>query len=257
MLKAIQRLFAPPRQPAPGRQRLTAQDRPAVLYAIGDVHGCARELDMLMQMIQADAATIDSEKWLVMLGDYVDRGPQSATVLDWLTSPAPQPFRRIALAGNHERMMLDFLDAPTSSSAWLGFGGLETLRSYGITADVQAMSQRLLASALASHVPEDHVEFMRNLPTSLQVPGYLFVHAGIRPGVPLEQQTDEDLMWIRQDFLEAELDTDFTVVHGHTPAEVPVAAGRRIGIDTGAFASGRLTALRITADDAAPSYFHT
>lgn len=257
MLKALRRLFSAPPQAASGRQRLTAQDRPGVIYAIGDVHGCARELDLLMQMIVADAQTIDSEKWLVMLGDYVDRGPQSATVLDWLTSPAPQPFRRVALAGNHEQMMLDFLDAPSSTSSWLDFGGLETLRSYGITADIQSMSQRLLTSALASHVPEDHVEFMRNLPTTLAVPGYLFVHAGIRPGIPLDQQTDEDLMWIRQDFLDSELDTDFTVVHGHTPTEVPTAAGRRIGIDTGAFASGHLTALRITADDSPPSYFHT
>ena len=255
MLRLIQRMFAPSaNQPgkAGGRARLTADEWPAVVYAIGDVHGCRAELDMLEAMIVSDSADVEGEKWLVMLGDYVDRGPRSADVLDRLCSSPPAGFRRICIAGNHEVMMLAFLAAPTTDSDWLRFGGIETLASYHI--DMPAFRRASMSrrkQILQSHIPAEHIEFLEGLPLSLTLPETVFVHAGIRPDLPLEAQSESDMLWIREPFLSNLAPLPYIVVHGHTPTAEPQLFGSRIGIDTGAFATGILTALRLTQDGSA------
>jgi serine/threonine protein phosphatase 1 len=220
-----------------------------VVYAIGDIHGCLDELRQLEKMIVEDATDAgDGERWLVTLGDYIDRGPRSAQVISHLMSPPPAGFRRIALAGNHEQLLLDFLADPAANAQWLDFGGLITAQSYGVRARSGghgAAAARTIASDLASLIPNSHLEFLRSMPISLSLPGYHFVHAGLRPGIAMAEQSDEDLIWIRSPFLERVREADSVVVHGHTPVDTPVVLPWRIGIDTGAFASGKLTAARL------------
>lgn len=245
---------------APPRSRLAAAEWPAAIYAIGDIHGCIDELLQLERMIVEDAMSVGAgERWLVTLGDYIDRGPRSAQVISHLMSPPPAGFRRVALAGNHEQLLLDFLAEPVANAQWLDFGGLETARSYGMR-DRPAVGgprwARAIARDLAGLIPESHLEFLRALPISLAVPGNYFVHAGIRPGVAVDDQADEDLLWIREPFLEQGVPGDVLVVHGHTPANEPELRTWRIGIDTAAFASGRLTAVRLSPG-ATPSFLST
>lgn len=233
---------------------LEASERPALIYAIGDVHGCLDELRRLEALIVTDAAPVAGEKWLVPLGDYIDRGPASAGVLDHLLAPPPPGFRRLCLKGNHEAMLLDALADPPTLRHWLAFGGDATLASYGLgQAAIESLrSGRGRASSrrqlLEAHLPEEHLAFLRNLPVGLSVPGFTFVHAGLRPGVPLADQKEADLLWIRELFLESGHDFGAVVVHGHTPGREPFISATRIGIDTGCFMSGRLTALRIDAE---------
>lgn len=255
MLDALRTLLGRKRPAAattPTRARLAAAEWPAAVYAIGDIHGCLDELLLLERMIAEDAADAgDGERWLVTLGDYIDRGPHSAQVIGHLMGPPPSGFRRIALAGNHEQLLLDFLADPVANAQWLDFGGIETAQSYGMRDQRRgtgAQAARAIASDLASLIPESHLEFLGALPISLSLPGAYFVHAGIRPGVPLDLQVDEDLMWIRAPFLERGGDDGTIIVHGHTPANEPEIRPWRIGIDTAAFASGRLTAVRLRPD---------
>jgi serine/threonine protein phosphatase 1 len=239
-------LFAKPQRP-----RLRFESRPAAIYAIGDVHGCLDQLIALEAQIVADAAAIAGEKWLVTLGDYVDRGPQPAAVIDRMMGPAPAGFRRFSLIGNHEQLLLDFLDNPPAALDWLEWGGMATAASYGLRDDGSA-SWRVrpddFARRLRPLIPDAHLDWLQNLPTCLAVPGFLFVHAGIRPGIPLAAQDDQDLIWIRAPFLNARLPGEPTIVHGHTPVEVPEFVTGRIDIDTGCCFRGTLTALRILAD---------
>jgi serine/threonine protein phosphatase 1 len=222
------------------RTRLSFERWPTIVYAIGDVHGCLTQLVELERRIEADAAGIAGEKWMIALGDYVDRGPRSAQVIEHLLQPPPAGFTRFCLVGNHEQMMLDFLDDPVAHAYWLDEGGIETLDSYGI--DLFALPDR--------PIPAPHMRFLRELPISLSLPGWYFVHAGIRPGVSLSAQVDEDLIWIREPFLGAALADGLRVVHGHTPGPLPVATRHRICVDTQCFRTGRLTAARITPDGA-------
>lgn len=246
----FRRLFAPqPAPPARERPHLLSSTWPEALYAIGDVHGCLAQLQALERLIVADAQHIQGEKWIVMLGDYVDRGPNSAGVIDHLLANPPHGFQRFCMAGNHEAMMLDFLAAPSAGAPWLAYGGVETLASYGIDAQALNWNDRHAATALInSAIPSEHIEFMRTIPLYLLVPGALFVHAGIRPGVALDQQTEGDLLWIRAPFLDAARLGDLRVIHGHTPSAEPVVTPSRIGVDTGAYATGRLTAVRLQAN---------
>jgi len=249
MLRAIGALFSNRRtvQPVGARERLRSTARPALVYAIGDVHGCLAELRQLERLIEADATEAVGEKWIVLLGDYIDRGPQSAQVIDHLLAPALQGFRRFTLAGNHEQMLLDFLAAPNESAEWLAYGGVETLASYGIDARDGGGRPAALARALEAQMPRSHLEWLRQLPVSLETPGFFFAHAGIRPGRTLAEQEDGDLMWIREPFLGAATDAGTIVVHGHTPEAEPVLRTWRVGVDTAAFATGRLTSARIDA----------
>jgi serine/threonine protein phosphatase 1 len=224
------------------RPRLAFHTWPAAVYAIGDVHGCIDQLLALEDKVAADGADLDGEKWLVTLGDYVDRGPSSAAVIDHVSGPAPVGFRRFALAGNHEAMMGDFLADPDAHAYWLDEGGLETLASYGL-------GQGLAADGTVDDwIPRAHQQFIETLPVCLSLPGWLFVHAGIRPGVPLAQQTDDDLLWIRAPFLTSQLTGGLRVVHGHTPGRDIVVTPHRIDIDTHCFATGKLSAVRVTPD---------
>jgi serine/threonine protein phosphatase 1 len=222
------------------------------LYAIGDVHGC---LDLLLsaeQRIFADMKATGKPGLIILLGDYIDRGPQSAAVLEHLSRDAAPGVRRLPLCGNHEEAFLQFLRDPGQLTRWLDFGGKQTLQSYGI--DVEYMLERTggriseLKAVLRDAVPEQHVRFLTRLPTCLRIGNYFFVHAGVRPDVALDEQADEDLMWIREPFLSRGPGMPLTVVHGHTPIAVPDFGANRIGIDTGAFMTGQLTVLKIEAN---------
>lgn len=239
-------LFGRPRPPPlPARTRLHEASMPVAIYAIGDIHGCHRLLQKLEQVIAADAAGIDGEKWIVCLGDYVDRGPSSAMVLDHLLAPPPAGFRRICLAGNHEEIAYDFLRNGSYANGWLDFGGREALASYGLY-DLSRDSSRLRRQ-LASHIPEEHIAFLGALPGMLTVPGFCFVHAGVDPSVPLDAQNDQTLMWSRpSEFAWPTDGTGYRVIHGHTPVTAPDLAEPRINIDLGAYATGKLGAIKIT-----------
>jgi len=229
--------------------RLAFHDWPAAIYAIGDVHGCYDQLLELEAVIAADGRDLDGEKWLVTLGDYIDRGPRSADVIAHVMGPAPAGFRRFSLFGNHESLLLDFIDNPAATPDYLEWGGLRTLASYGIDLDypplrASAPVRRLLLDAL----PPEHLRFIAELPIYLSLPGWLFVHAGIRPGVPLAGQTNDDLIWIRAPFLTSQLTGGLRVVHGHTPGPDIVVTPHRIDVDTRCFSTGRLSAVRVTPD---------
>jgi serine/threonine protein phosphatase 1 len=233
------------------RERLSWDSWPAAVYAIGDVHGCLAQLLDVEHQIVADAQSIEGEKWLVTLGDHIDRGPDSAGVINHLMGRAPPGFHRLALLGNHEQIMLDFLEDPTAHAYWLDEGGAQTLISYGIDLDRQYPPERLPGLFLADvmrAVPEPHLRFIRSMPLYVDLPGWLFVHAGIRPGIPLASQETDDLIWIREPFLSSDGLPGKRIVHGHTPVREPVVTPARIGIDTRCFATGRLSALRVTPD---------
>lgn len=248
-------------KPLAPRQKLFLKKRPARVYAIGDVHGCLDLLLNLEAQIIKDAANEKGPKLIVMLGDYVDRGPQSRQTIDHLLAPPPEGFERICLAGNHEQMMIAFLENPKNATAWLETGGRQALASYGLSPTIYARPKfniKKLKYALASHIPLGHLRFLMDLPSLLVMPGFIFVHAGVRPKIPLHEQTDRDLLWIRNDFLGADVSDIIAgeyaspkrpcrVIHGHTPVKLPVLTNARIGIDTGACLTGNLTALKITA----------
>ncbi len=211
------------------------------VYAIGDIHGRADLLRTLLDKIQDDAARApDGERRIVFLGDYVDRGPNSKGVIDTLLAGPPPGFSACHLSGNHEHMLLKFLDRPESGSHWLWNGGMETLRSYGVDfeSDLPALRDRLAAA-----LPKSHHDLLRALRMYEEIGDYAFVHAGVRPGVAIADQDLEDLLWIRDEFLTSDADFGKVVVHGHTPTRQPVLAANRIGLDTGAFSSGRLSAV--------------
>jgi serine/threonine protein phosphatase 1 len=230
------------------------EDTFATVYAVGDIHG---RFDLLLEAearIEADIGD-NPHALVVYVGDFVDRGRQSSDVLAHLmTSHAPR-FTRLCLRGNHDDLFLRFLDAPQSEGGWLDVGGKETLLSYKLdprTLREAWNDQFAVQDLLRRHVPDSHREFLRELPYCARWKSYFFVHAGLQPGVPLHKQVTEDLLWIREPFLSKGPELPITVVHGHTPTE-EISYGRgRIGIDTGAYATGRLTVLKITADGADP-----
>ncbi|HZH27776.1 MAG TPA: metallophosphoesterase family protein [Azospirillaceae bacterium] len=234
----------------PAAARIPAGQR---IYAVGDVHGCDALLRDLFAAIAADAASAPEGTLctIVMLGDYVDRGPASAAVLDRLSAGPPPGLGMVCLRGNHDDVMLRFLEDPEVGFDWLRFGGLATLDSYGVRpTDALPMHEKLAAARrdLSARLPARHRAFLRDLRLSLVVGDYLFVHAGIKPGVPLAEQKREHLLWIRDEFLGSRADHGKVVVHGHTVVREPEVRPNRIGIDTGAFATGRLTALVLEAD---------
>lgn len=217
------------------------------LYAVGDIHGRLDLFDALVARIEADLAGWTGDVEMVLLGDYVDRGPDSAGLLDRLAAPLPSWARWTLLRGNHEQSMLDAIEGNGGDRAlrlWLDNGGHEAVRSYGVAALI-AYGDDLatIARRLRTRVPAAHVALLRRLKLWHRIGDYLFVHAGIRPGVAIEAQTERDLLWIRGEFLDCRDDHGCVVVHGHTIAPEPEERDNRIGIDTGAYSSGRLTAL--------------
>lgn len=226
-------------QPAPGR--LPPDHR---VYAIGDIHGCLDRLHALHAAIAEDlAARPVAAPLLLHVGDYVDRGPDSAGVVRLLAAGPPLPgLPTVNLMGNHERTMLDALDGiGPSATDWMISGGREALASWGGDPDAPR-------TTWPAHVPPADTAFLRALPLRHQVGGYLFVHAGIRPGVALTAQADQDLITIRNSFLYSEQDFGVVVVHGHTPRMAPEIRHNRIGIDTGAVFGGKLTCAVLEAD---------
>lgn len=212
------------------------------LYAIGDIHGEAALLELLLERIEADAAEHPADRRvLIYLGDYVDRGPASCEVLDRLVAGPPEGFEQVCLMGNHEEMMLGFLTGdPGLGGLWLDYGGDETCRSYGLDPNERPA---VLAEALRARLPESHRALLWRLALSHREEGYFFAHAGIRPGVPLARQQRADLIWIRGPFHRSEADHGGVVVHGHSPVTEPENLHNRINVDTGAVYGNTLTAV--------------
>jgi serine/threonine protein phosphatase 1 len=239
-------------RPKPMR-RLAEVPRGLRVYAIGDVHG---RLDLLLQVhekiIEDARGRAHPEHRVIYLGDYIDRGPSSRDVIETLRSVRPGGLPVTQLLGNHEAMLLRFLEDFTVGPEWLNYGGLATLMSYGVnpkgdgsvTQDLQAVQR-----ALFERLPEAHRQFLVNLPTHVEVGDYFFTHAGVRPGIPLDQQKDSDLIWIRDEFLRSSVFHGKVVVHGHSYKTEPEVLANRIGIDTGAYATGRLTCLVLEGTD--------
>lgn len=222
-----------------------------LVYAIGDIHGRLDAFEPLLHTIAQDAlASAPRERpMLVLLGDYVDRGPASAQVIDRILRLQSEPaFEVRALKGNHEEALLQFRDEPGFGQTWVEHGGSATLASYGVQppatrTDPEAWETARLA--FGKVLPPAHTHFYETLELMLTVGDYAFVHAGVRPGVPLARQVERDLLWIRAEFLQSTARFEKIIVHGHTPMEEPQITGRRIGVDTGAYATGLLTAVRL------------
>lgn len=224
-----------------------------VVWAVGDVHG---RLDLLRPLVEAiidDAlTTAATRKVVVFLGDYIDRGPESRGVLQYLVDlPADSGIEWRFLRGNHEEAMLRFLSDPAFGTSWCEYGGDAALASWGLKPPemkhrVEAWAR--VAADLDHKVSAAERDFLENLEYSLSIGDYFFAHAGARPGIALDRQSERDLMWIRGSFLDDETPFEKVVVHGHTPTEAAYIDRRRIGIDTKAYASGLLTAVRLEGE---------
>lgn len=217
------------------------------IYAIGDIHGRVDLLRRLHRLIAEDADRCRAPRNVVVyLGDYIDRGDASPAVIDLLLDEPLPGFDRVHLKGNHEDSLLRFLEDGGIGPSWMLYGGAETLMSYGIRplplAGREGEIERV-QHELRARLPERHRRFFVGLKLVHEEGDYLFAHAGVRPGVPLDRQQEADLLWIRDEFLLSDAEFGKIIVHGHTITEHPDVQRNRIGIDTGAFASGRLTAL--------------
>lgn len=240
----FKKFFTRAAEPEPQAYALPAGER---VYAIGDIHGRRDCLDTLIGMIDADdEARGRADTKLVLLGDLVDRGADSRGVIERAMHIAKSP-KTVLLMGNHEEILIRAWEGDRKAAALFHrVGGRETLMSYGVSeAEYDACDFEDLPSLIAAHIPVEHIAFMRNFIDQWQCGNYLFVHAGIRPGMPLEDQRPSDLRWIRREFLDDPRDHGVMVVHGHSITEDVDERPNRIGIDTGAFASGKLTALGI------------
>ena len=221
------------------------------IYAVGDVHGQDHLLADLLAEIEADiAGRPDAQMTIVFLGDLIDRGPKSAEVIERLRTYRPLGIRTEFLMGNHEEVLLRILDGEAGLVAdWLRFGGAECARSYGLGAsELVNMTPLEAVESLRSTIPAAHQAFLASFGDTLRAGDYLFVHAGIRPGVALAEQTQIDLRWIREPFLDHPARHEVMVVHGHTISEQISECAGRIGIDTGAYKYGVLTALVLESD---------
>lgn len=220
-------------------------------YVVGDIHGRLDLLDQLLGSIEAELEQATAAKvLLIFLGDLIDRGPDSRGVVDRLRNYRRSGVKTVFLAGNHEEVLLRILDGETGLiRSWLTFGGAEFLASYGANPRaIAAMSERRAFDAISAAIPPEHVDFIKGFSDTLRFGDYLFVHAGIRPGLDLSLQSQTDLRWIRQPFLDDESDHGFVVVHGHTISDAVDERPNRIGIDTGAYRSGILTAMAIEGE---------
>ena len=240
----LRRAFASHPSPLPSTPEGTR------VYAIGDVHGRDDLLGELAGLIERDCANAPAEAVTLLLGDYVDRGPHSAAVVKRLAA-GRFPTRIRALRGNHEAMLLSFLADPTVLGFWRWNGGLETLVSYGVDVSraMRGEGYEAARDALITTLPAAHRRFLEETELSASIGDYFFCHAGVRPGAPLDRQSAEDLLWIRDDFLSCGRPFGKIVVHGHTPVASPDIRANRINIDTGAFATSVLTCLVLEGDE--------
>jgi serine/threonine protein phosphatase 1 len=245
MSRLLTRLFG--KSPEPPESTITGG---RLVYAIGDIHGRLDVLQPLVMELARDCArTAAPERpLLIFLGDYVDRGPSSAGVIEFILRLLQEGLFEVrALKGNHEEAFLTFLDDPAFGETWMKHGGAQTLASYGVRPPLRNETDGWAAArdALVQALPPAHADFLVGLELITTVGDYAFVHAGVRPGAPLHKQAEHDLLWIRNEFLESAGPFDKVIVHGHTPSEAPQITPWRLGIDTGAYATGILTAVRL------------
>ena len=221
------------------------------IYAIGDIHGRLDLLNELLARIGSDIALRPTVRPLyVFLGDYIDRGSASRETIDRLIEHG-KTHESVFLKGNHELIAIKCLSDRGLFDQWLRLGGLETLVSYGVPAETLANGKQIaeLQSAFHSALPQAHFRFFRDLKNSFECGDFFFAHAGVRPNVELSRQKENDLLWIRGEFLSSKDDFGKIVVHGHTPTREIEVGPNRINIDTGAFATGRLTCLVLEGED--------
>lgn len=220
------------------------------VYAISDIHGCADLLQQMFTVIDRDLTTIGSRRPIhVFLGDYVDRGPDSCRTIELLIERGRR-HESVFLKGNHEAFLADVLKDPSQLDQWKQFGGLQTLTSYGLRPSLNpdAAEQAELVQQLAMKIPSYQRQFFDSLRLRFVCGDFFFVHAGVKPGVPLAQQQEQDMLWIREEFLQTERHFGKYIVHGHTPVQEPDIRPNRVNIDTGAYATGNLTLLTIQGD---------
>lgn len=217
------------------------------IYALSDIHGCADLLAQMFGVIDADVANSRPHRAIeVFLGDYIDRGPDSRLTLDLLIERSRRG-NAVFLRGNHEAFLADVIRDPSRLGDWLRVGGLQTLMSYGLTPSLQPdrAEQTTLVRQLIAAMPPQHHSFLKRLRLTFTCGDFFFTHAGVRPGIPLSEQREADLLWIRDEFLGSHDDFGKYVVHGHTPVRAPEILPNRANIDTGAYATGNLTLLSI------------
>lgn len=237
-------------------RKIGPQSKPRVpdgqrVYAIGDIHGRLDLLEALHAKIAHDLETAPIEDvTTIYIGDYIDRGPNSFGVIERLFQLRSCPGSCLFLKGNHEAMLLNFLNEPQSGTRWRRYGGTETLLSYrvDIGAAIAQDGMTTVAAEFRKKVPAHHTEFFDNLSIAAEVGDYFFCHAGVRPGVELQHQREEDLLWIREEFLNSTDDFGKVIVHGHSPVQSGEITANRINIDTGAYATGRLTCVALEGD---------
>jgi serine/threonine protein phosphatase 1 len=246
-MSLLSRLF-----PSFARETPPAGKPGARAYAVGDIHGRLDLLDRLLGQIERDIEARPAKRnYIVFLGDLVDRGPQSAEVVERLRRYRPRHARPVFLAGNHEEVLLEILGGRADIIPdWIKFGGAECAASYGVDVDrMRRMPEEEALALLRTHVPRGHIEFLESFGDTFSFGDYLFVHAGIRPGIGLDDQARRDLRWIREPFLSDAKEHGFVVVHGHTIVPGVEERPNRIGIDTGAYRSGILTALAVEDEE--------
>lgn len=232
--------------------RVFSVPRGVRVYAFGDTHGCESLLRALADKITKDSLQKPVEKTIVIgLGDYIDRGPDSKGVIDaLLEEDLFGDAERVFLKGNHEAFLLSFLKDPERGSLWLEYGGREMLQSYGIKPpfSLSAVALKTCAAELAAALPETHLSFFNNLKLSHTIGDYFFVHAGARPDLALSEQSERDLLMIREPFLTSKKPFEKKIVHGHTPKPEPEILPNRMNLDTGAYLTGRLSAVALQGD---------
>jgi serine/threonine protein phosphatase 1 len=224
------------------------------IYAIGDVHGRADLLEHALARIDWDSVSSPGFRDIeIFIGDYVDRGPDSSGVITQLIQRSEYR-ETVFLRGNHEELLLAFLQNPAALDDWQHVGARETLMSYGLQPPTHSTRQEQaeLCASFNRMLPRSHRDFLQKLRDSYQCGDYFFVHAGVRPGVPLSKQREQDLLWIRSDFLEHDGQFEKIVVHGHTPVTEPEIRANRINLDTGAYATGKLTCFAFQGDHVRP-----
>ena len=216
------------------------------IYAISDIHGCAHLLEPMLKVIDADVARSRPRHAIeVFLGDYIDRGPDTRATLDMLVERGRRG-NVVFLKGNHEAFLVRVFDDPSLFENWIAVGGTQTLTSYGLAPpNLKREEPASILRELIRAMPREHLEFLDNLRLSFSCGDFFFVHAGVRPGVPLSEQSEHDLLWIREEFLTSEEQFGKYIVHGHTPVRRAEFLANRVNIDTGAYATGNLTLMSI------------
>jgi serine/threonine protein phosphatase 1 len=227
------------------------------IYAVGDIHGRLDLLNRLLSKIEIDMAVRPAKRPVfVFLGDYIDRGPSSRETIDRLIEHS-ETHECVFLKGNHEALAMKCLSDRSLFDRWLRLGGMETLMSYGLSSETLTRRVQIveMQSAFHSAMPQEHFRFFRDMQSSFVCGDFFFAHAGVRPNVELSRQKESDLLWIRDEFLSSNDDFGKVIVHGHTPTDEIEVKSNRINIDTGAFATGRLTCLAM--DDTSLSVIDT